>query len=387
MGLISKEAEVVLSGASIKRYEDMGYTIPRRIDNNGRLNVKQGTKILVKIEDLPKKSTAMVKCKCDGCGIEYEMMYCNYVKQYYNHKNKIYCLHCNKRCTNGGENAWNWNPNKTNEERALGRTLGEHNEWTKKVLARDNYKCIICGSKEGIEAHHLNAYHWCVEGRTDVTNGVCLCGKHHKNFHSIYGKGNNTKEQFEEYINNKINPQDFNGEIQTCKKMICLDTKEIIENPCVYLKQHKEISSSRLYGCCNKNMFTCHGKHYLYYDEYEKMSEEDVCDYLYLCDIKTAYDKPVLCTTTMQVFVCQRYAGWYFDIDGKQIGSCCMKKPKFKTTGSNLPNKERLEWVLLYDYMKDNNLTSLKEVRKYCTLISVKECKSRQQSRNLDEDK
>lgn len=145
MGLISKEAKVVLSGASIKRYEDMGYTIPRRIDNNGRLNVKQGTKILVKIEDLPKKSTAMVKCKCDGCGIEYEMMYCNYVKQDYNHRNKIYCLHCNKRCTNGGENAWNWNPNKTNEERALGRTLGEHNEWTKKVLARDNYKCIICG--------------------------------------------------------------------------------------------------------------------------------------------------------------------------------------------------------------------------------------------------
>ena len=64
-----------------------------------------------------------------------------------------------------------------------------------------------------------------------------------------------------------------------------------------------------------------------------------------------------------------------------------MKKPKFKTTGSNLPNKERLEWVWLYDYMKDNNLTSLKEVRKYCTLISVEKCKSRQQSRNLDEDK
>jgi len=68
MGLITKEVEVELSGTNIKRLEDLGYEIPRYEDSKGRINVKKGTKIMVKVEDLPNTSDVMVSVKCDECG-------------------------------------------------------------------------------------------------------------------------------------------------------------------------------------------------------------------------------------------------------------------------------------------------------------------------------
>ena len=40
-----------------------------------------------------------------------------------------------------------------------------------------------------------------------MTNGVTLCEDCHKEFHKIYGYGNNTEKQYEEFINNKDNEE------------------------------------------------------------------------------------------------------------------------------------------------------------------------------------
>ena len=69
--LETKEIEVILSGSNIRHYEDLNYEIPRIKDDHYRLIVPKGTKIIVKVKDLPKGSNIMVDVKCDYCGKQF----------------------------------------------------------------------------------------------------------------------------------------------------------------------------------------------------------------------------------------------------------------------------------------------------------------------------
>ena len=106
---------------------------------------------------------------------------------------------------NKGENHHRWNPNITQEERVQRRNIEGYNDFVKSVYKRDNYTCQCCknSNTHNLNAHHLNGYNWFKEGRIDIDNAITLCGKCHKEFHDLYGKGNNTKEQFEEFLNKK----------------------------------------------------------------------------------------------------------------------------------------------------------------------------------------
>lgn len=100
-----------------------------------------------------------------------------------------------------GELNPNWNPNRTHEKRKAERKLGINGEWTRDVLLSDNYTCQCCNRVGGnLVAHHIDGFNWCVEKRTDIKNGATLCEKCHKLFHSIYKYGNNTKQQYEEFL-------------------------------------------------------------------------------------------------------------------------------------------------------------------------------------------
>ena len=54
-----------------------------------------------------------------------------------------------------------------------------------------------------MSVHHLDGYNWCKEKRTDINNGIVLSKEIHDEFHSLYGRGNNTLDQFIEYITYK----------------------------------------------------------------------------------------------------------------------------------------------------------------------------------------
>lgn len=153
---------------------------------------------------------------------EYELISEQYIGAKSNNYYKFYCkkhseeftmtlnhmLHgetCNLcfRERTSGENHHGYNPLLTDEERTLKRAfLGEEamKIWRNRVFIRDNYTCQCCGKVGGdMNAHHLDGYHWCKDGRTDIDNGVTLCKKCHDDFHLLYGNKNNTYTQFFEY--------------------------------------------------------------------------------------------------------------------------------------------------------------------------------------------
>ena len=77
----------------MKHLENLGYLIPRTKDVNGKLTVKQGTKIKVKIKDLKNKSPALIRVKCDNCGKILYVKYCDYTKCVKENE-KYYCNKC-----------------------------------------------------------------------------------------------------------------------------------------------------------------------------------------------------------------------------------------------------------------------------------------------------
>jgi len=93
-----------------------------------------------------------------------------------------------------------YNPNLTEQDRIDRRNLPELRQWRVLVFKRDNYTCQICGNRScNLNAHHLDGWHWCKERRFDLSNGVTLCSKCHKDYHSKYGRKNNTEQQFIEF--------------------------------------------------------------------------------------------------------------------------------------------------------------------------------------------
>ena len=156
----------------------------------------------------PQNKRIRYKVKCSICGKEKEVI--NYKIE---HQKDFYC---SNECQNvgyslkySGENSARYNSNLTPEEREKGRKyIGKesYSKWRIKVYEKDNYTCQCCGKKingDGI-AHHKDGWNWCIDKRLDVSNGVTLDKKCHKEFHNKYGFANNTKEQYEEFILNKV---------------------------------------------------------------------------------------------------------------------------------------------------------------------------------------
>lgn len=91
------------------------------------------------------------------------------------------------------------------------RATYEYRDWRKAVFERDSYTCQSCGYKNRIglkpeekrelNAHHIKNWRDNEDVRYDVGNGITFCEKCHLEFHAIYGKKNNTKEQLEEFLN------------------------------------------------------------------------------------------------------------------------------------------------------------------------------------------
>ena len=124
-----------------------------------------------------------------------------------------HCQKCRIKNMSGANSRW-YNPNLTDEDRQDRNHRFRNPEYVKFVkdcFERDNYTCQITGKKStgDIIVHHINGYNWDINNRTNINNGITLNKEIHKEFHKMYGKGDNTKEQFIEFLdylykNNRI---------------------------------------------------------------------------------------------------------------------------------------------------------------------------------------
>lgn len=364
-GLITNEIEITLTSQMVTYYEDKGYKIPRRIDNRGRNTIPKGSKIVVKTNDLSNNSTQGVEIECDGCNKRYTVEYRVYLRQ--NHNGKTYCRDCSPKFLNSGTNHPNWKSEKTDEERLIQRKYSNYRNFIKSVMIRDNYICKSCGkhSNGKMVVHHLNGYDWYIEGRVDPSNGIVLCENCHNNFHSIYGRGNNTREQFEEWLGYSIPLlENYNGELPTARKVYCIEENKIYNSAKEFCDIHN-VHDSRVYNCCNhKTKLYKHknktgeitlknhkinsicGLHLLWNDEYLQMTELDIHNYLVNC--RNTHLKRVICTTTNQTFDSITKASEFYKISASGISNCCNYKLKYF---GKLSDGTKLQWIYYNDFI------------------------------------
>lgn len=364
MGLISTEVEVGLATNNISYYHNLGYNIPKTQKPWG-MTTPKGTKIIVNTNDLPKNSLATVKLQCDNCGEIYESQYRNYAL--HNHNGKCYCCKCAVSVLISGKNHYRWNSSLSENERSNKRNSQEYKDFIKSVMARDNYTCVITGKtgeETELEVHHLDGYDWCIEGRTNVANAITIAKDLHKSFHAKYGRGGNTRKQFEEWIGYTLPLLDnFYGDLPTAKRVYDVEENKIYTSAIEYAKIHK-VAETIVYACCNHkphkskhinkngkisyyNTKTSRvaGHHLLWYDEYLRMSQKDLEEYLQKSINKTLVK--VICITTGKIFNSIAEASRYYKVYNTCICDCC--KGKMKSTGK-LVDGTPLQWMYYNDF-------------------------------------
>ena len=375
MGLITKEVEVNFSGSNYKHYENLGYKFETHIDNQGRVKRYRNSKIKVKVFDLSRGSNAKVLCTCDNCGVEKHMAYHRYVTESEKHDGKIYCHSCVHKLFNSGENCHLWKMDKTDNERYKDRTLLKYREFINKVLARDNYACQCCGYTDDLKVHHLDGYNWYVEGRYDENNGITLCGACHNNFHSIYGYGDNTKKQFEEWIGHTIeNKIDKNVDYKIAKNIINLDTGEI--NIASIFSKKYNIQDTQIYKCCNREARHAKNFHFLYYEDYISMTKKEIDTYLEWTKCNSI-TKKIICITTGKIFYSLPEIEKEYPLCNKKAVWHCLNNNGIKS--GKLEDGTPLQWMYYDDYLQKNKNgedISIRENSHYrkviCTTTGIK---------------
>lgn len=112
-----------------------------------------------------------VICRCCGKEVVYRYGERKYCSRECSFKHKV------------GKNANQWKGGATlkNDRARNGNRL---KIWRELVFKRDNYKCVECGSKDQIQAHHKKGFSVYRELRYKVDNGITLCIKCHGKVHN-----------------------------------------------------------------------------------------------------------------------------------------------------------------------------------------------------------
>ena len=81
--ILTRVIDIKINESNFQYYEDLGY------------DVTIGENIQIPIELMSKGSHYKITCQCDGCGIEKEVIFKNYIK-YDNNWGEYYCRKCSE---------------------------------------------------------------------------------------------------------------------------------------------------------------------------------------------------------------------------------------------------------------------------------------------------
>lgn len=81
--ILTREIEIKISESNFQYYEDLGY------------DLSIGEIIKIPIELMSKGSHYKIKCKCDTCGLEKDVIFKNYIK-YDNKWGDYFCRKCSE---------------------------------------------------------------------------------------------------------------------------------------------------------------------------------------------------------------------------------------------------------------------------------------------------
>lgn len=100
-----------------------------------------------------------------------------------------------------GKESPSWKGGITPENNKI-RNGTDISNWKKKVFKRDDYTCQKTKIKGGkLCCHHILNFAEYPDLRCKISNGITFLEEIHKEFHKIYGRKNNTKEQLIEFLN------------------------------------------------------------------------------------------------------------------------------------------------------------------------------------------
>ena len=275
--LVDEFVEITVTRGNYKMLIDRGYEMPdeyKFINSRGNISLKFGFKILIYYFDLPESSSIKVRVKCDypGCTDIHEVEYCGYIKR--NHNGITYCLKHGNVVFHSGEKHPLYNPNKEHDDI---RETPEYAITKLNVHERDKYTCVSCGKKIYDPVfHHLYSVNTHKELACKIDNGVTLCKKCHRDFHNIYGYGNNTPAQFIDFIKRELDWLEDYDKTKVEKKLVyCAELDETSTKS--YFSKKLDIPSSGITITVDPNTGnkSIKGYHFISAQEKEKMKPEE----------------------------------------------------------------------------------------------------------------
>ena len=159
------------------------------------------------------------------------------------------------------------------------------------------------------------------------------------------------KEEYESMSESEIKDYIFSTNRYT--QVVCLETQERYKS----IKEAAEVtglSESRIGGCCLGQANATRGYHWVTYDKYKEMSEEEI---LQLLKTPEGKRRKIICLTTMKIYDSIKDAEDELRIDNSNIIRCCKCPDTYSVKGNKFMYYEDYEQMTSEDiakFMKNN---------------------------------